>query len=122
MAGQEEKAIKSLCRLRRLPADNPALREEYLAYKAEVLFQQTYIETKYPGKSGPSLAAAQYVSLVSTWSNFRRLAVGCTIMLFQQFMGCNAIIYYAVSTLALLSIKKTNTIPNFISSPPSSPN
>lgn len=97
MAGKEEKAIRSLCKLRRLPADDPELLNEHLAYKAEVLFQQSRNETKHPGKSGVSLALAQYYSLVSTWPDFRRLAIGCTIMFFQQFMGCNAIIYYAVS-------------------------
>lgn len=96
MAGKEEQAMQSLCRLRRSRADDPALCEEFLAYKAEVLFQMSSLESKYPGKSGVSLAVAQYLALVSTWADFRRLAIGCVIMFFQQFMGANAMIYYAV--------------------------
>jgi MFS family permease len=86
MAVQDERALKSLSRLRSLPADHPAIREELLAYKADVLFEQSYAEKMYPGKSGVVLAASQYYTLFSSWSNFKRLAIGCCIMSFQQFM------------------------------------
>ena len=89
MAGQEENASRSLSRLRKLPEDHLAVREEILAYKAEILFQESYAERHYPGKRGVALAASQYYNLVSSWSNFKRLAIGCCIMFFQQFMGCS---------------------------------
>jgi hypothetical protein len=88
MAGKDERALRSLSRLRQLPADDPSIRQELLAYRAEILFEQSYAEQNYPGKSGVALAASQYLALVSTWSKFKRLAIGCSIMFFQQFMGC----------------------------------
>ncbi|RMX91770.1 hypothetical protein D0868_13795 [Hortaea werneckii] len=109
MAGKEESAIRSLSKLRRLDPEHPLLREEALGYKAEVLFQKSSVEARYPGKSGLSLAAAQYIALVSTWADFRRLAIGCTIMFFQQFMGCNAIIYYAPTIFGQLGLSGNTT-------------
>ncbi|KAK9773178.1 putative General substrate transporter [Seiridium cardinale] len=104
MRHNEEKALRALARLRRVHPDSESLRQEYLAIKTEVLFDESMARDKYPGKSGISLWAAQHVSLVSTWPAFRRLAIGCCIMFFQQFMGCNAIIYYAPTMFAQLGL------------------
>ncbi|KAH6655778.1 general substrate transporter [Truncatella angustata] len=104
MRHNEEKALKALARLRRVHPDSDSLRQEYLAIKTEVLFDESMARDKFPGKSGLSLWAAQYVSLVDTWPAFRRLAIGCCIMFFQQFMGCNAIIYYAPTMFAQLGL------------------
>lgn len=120
MADREEEAMRSLSRLRRSPIDTPALRDEYLAYKAEVLFERSYTEAKYPGKSGLALSASQYVALISTWSNFRRLAIGCSVMFFQQFMGCNAII--CASKPFLLRLSDLMLISSQTTPRPSSPN
>lgn len=109
MAGQDERALRSLCRLRKLPADDPVIVQELLAYRAEILFEKSYAEQKYPGKKGVALAASQYYALVSSWSKFRRLAIGCSIMFFQQFMGCNAIIYYAPTIFSQLGLSGNTT-------------
>lgn len=29
------------------------------------------------------------MSFLTTWARFKRLAIGCCVMFFQQFMGCN---------------------------------
>ncbi|KAH7121760.1 general substrate transporter [Dactylonectria estremocensis] len=104
MRGNETKALAALSQLRRVHPDTESLRGEYLAIKAEVLFDEAVTRDKFPGKSGLSLFAAQHVALVSTKSAFRRLAIGCCIMFFQQFMGCNAIIYYAPTMFAQLGL------------------
>lgn len=93
MRQQEDKALRALGRLRRADMESPGLCREYLAIKAEVLFEESLARDRHPGKSGAALYAAQYADLVSSVPAARRLAVGCTIMFFQQFMGCNAIIY-----------------------------
>lgn len=85
---QEEKALRSLARLRRVDVDADSLREEYLSIKAEVLFNESLDRDNYPGKSGVSLYLAQYASLVSTWPSFKRLAVGCCVLFFQQVICC----------------------------------
>ncbi|KAH8694471.1 general substrate transporter [Ilyonectria robusta] len=104
MRGDETKALSALSQLRRVHPDTESLRGEYLAIKAEVLFDEGVRRDKFPGKSGLSLFAAQHVALVSTRSAFKRLAIGCCIMFFQQFMGCNAIIYYAPTMFAQLGL------------------
>jgi len=109
MSGQDERALRSLSRLRKLPADDPRISQELLAYRAEVLFEQSYAEQRFPGKKGITLAACQYYELVSSWSKFKRLAIGCSIMFFQQFMGCNAIIYYAPTIFSQLGLSGNTT-------------
>lgn len=90
MKGREDAAINSLSRLRRVPSENAELRGEFLAIKAEVVFQEKFNQDRFGAKSGLALSFAQYVALVSRPSDFRRLAIGCCTMFFQQFMGCNA--------------------------------
>lgn len=87
MRKKEEHALKALATIRGVHPDTDSLRHEYLAIKAEVLFEESLDRDKFPGKSGVSLYLAQYSSLISTWPAFKRLAVGCCIMFFQQFMG-----------------------------------
>ncbi|KAF4450152.1 MFS transporter, SP family, sugar:H+ symporter [Fusarium austroafricanum] len=104
MRRKEDRALKALAQLRRVHPDTASLRGEFLAIKAEVLFDESVARDKFPGKKGVSLFLAQHGALVSTWPAFRRLAIGCCIMFFQQFMGCNAIIYYAPTMFAQLGL------------------
>ncbi|OTB04989.1 hypothetical protein M426DRAFT_320296 [Hypoxylon sp. CI-4A] len=104
MRKNEAKALDALARLRRVHPDTESLRIEYLAIKAEVLFDESVARDKFPGKSGASLWIAQHGALVSTWPAFKRLAVGCCVMFFQQFMGCNAMIYYAPTIFSQLGL------------------
>ena len=106
---RDNEALATLCRLRRLPSSDERIRSEYLAIKAEVKFEQDYITSHYGGLSGFKLAARQYADLVSTWSSFRRLSIGCCVMFFQQFMGCNAMIYYAPTIFSQLGLSGTTT-------------
>jgi MFS family permease len=84
---RDDRALAALSKIRRMHVDTEVLRGEFLAIKAEVLFEERYIEDHYPGKSGISLMVAQYKSLLSTRPAFRRLSIGCCIMYFQQFIG-----------------------------------
>ncbi|KAH6960136.1 general substrate transporter [Fusarium avenaceum] len=104
MRRKEDKGLAALAQLRQVHPDTSSLRSEYLAIKAEVLFDESMTRERFPGKKGLSLFAAQHVALVSTRPAFKRLAIGCCIMFFQQFMGCNAIIYYAPTMFAQLGL------------------
>lgn len=109
MKDNEEAGLKSLARVRRTSADDEQTQKEYLSIKAEVLFEQQYNREKFPGKSGVSLYLAGYTTLFSTGPAFRRTAIGCCVMFFQQFIGCNAIIYYAPQIFAMLGLSGTTT-------------
>lgn len=104
MRNQDEPALRALSTIRQTTPDSPALCREYLTIKAEVLFEASLARDLYPNKTGVSLYLAQYASLVSTSPARKRLAVGCCTMFFQQFMGCNAIIYYAPTIFAQLGL------------------
>ncbi|KAM5448687.1 hypothetical protein MaudCBS49596_005193 [Microsporum audouinii] len=104
MKDREEDGRKSLATLRQKPADHHTIETEFLEIKASVILENTYAKEKFANLSGVKLHVAQYFSLLSTWSRFRRLAIGCSIMFFQQFMGCNAMIYYAPTVFKQLGL------------------
>lgn len=91
--GRDDEAKATLSRLRSLPVDDPDVIREYVEIKAEIVTIRQIREARGAGKSGFARAFQPYVELLSTKSNFHRLYIGCTTMFFQQFIGCNAIIY-----------------------------
>ncbi|OAA40587.1 D-xylose-proton symporter [Metarhizium rileyi] len=109
MRKKEEKALDALGQLRRVHADSDILREEYLAIKAEVLFDESIARDNFAGQHGVLLYVSQYASLVSTWPDLKRLLVGCGTMFLQQFMGCNALIYYAPTIFGQLGLSGNTT-------------
>lgn len=94
MKHRDEEAIAALSRLRRLPGDNPLVRAEYLEIKAAVMFDE---ETERQFQTGGGLGPIR--SLFAP-SMFKRLAIGCWIMIFQQFTGINSVLYYAPQIFA----------------------
>ncbi|PYH65264.1 sugar porter family MFS transporter [Aspergillus vadensis CBS 113365] len=104
MKERDDEALQALSRLRRQATSNPDLTNEYLEIKASIMLENSFARERFPDLSGFRLHAAQYISLVTTWARFKRLAIGCCIMFFQQFMGCNAIIYYAPTIFAQLGL------------------
>ncbi|KAK2599034.1 hypothetical protein QQS21_005501 [Conoideocrella luteorostrata] len=109
MRKKEDDALKCLAKLRRSEPEDEILRREYLAIKSEVLFDESIARDKFPGKSGASLYLAQNAALVSTWPAFRRLFIGCAVGFFQQFVGINAIIYYAPTIFGQLGLSGNTT-------------
>lgn len=79
---REDDCIKSLCRLRRRSADDPLIIAEFLEIKATVMFDEE-TEAEMKGAGG---ALAPWKALFAP-SMFKRLSIGCWIMIFQQFTG-----------------------------------
>ncbi|KAL4804620.1 general substrate transporter [Aspergillus unguis] len=104
MKERDDEALSALSRLRRLATGDNTLQNEYLEIRASIMLENTFSREHFPHLSGVKLHAAQYLSLVTKWSRFRRLAIGCVVMFFQQFMGCNAIIYYAPTIFSQLGM------------------
>lgn len=89
MKHRDEDAIAALSRLRRLDAEDPLLRAEYLEIKAAVMFdEETEAEFNAHNKFG------MWRALFAP-NMLKRLGIGCWIMIFQQFTGINAVLYYA---------------------------
>jgi sugar porter (SP) family MFS transporter len=104
MRDNDQAGISALARVRQSSPDDEFLHKEYLSIKAEVMFEQSFNREKFPGKSGVSLYLAGYTTLFSTWPSFKRTAIGCSVMFFQQFVGCNAVIYYAPQVFGQLGL------------------
>ncbi|XHG09325.1 hypothetical protein AWENTII_012394 [Aspergillus wentii] len=109
MKERDDDALKALSRLRRQARDAPTLLNEYLEIKASIMLENTFARENFPNLSGVKLHAAQYMSFFTTWARFKRLAIGCCVMFFQQFMGCNAIIYYAPTIFGQLGLDGNTT-------------
>jgi MFS family permease len=109
MRDNDQAGISALARVRRTNPDDETIKKEYLAIKAEVMFEEAFNREKFPGKSGISLYLSGYTTLFSTRPAFKRTAIGCCVMFFQQFIGCNAIIYYAPTIFAQLGLSGKTT-------------
>ena len=84
--GREDEASSTLSMLRRKPADNVVVRYEFLEIKAEVQYAREASELAYPNAGPVRRFVNNYVALIATWPKFKRLAVGCLTMFYQQFM------------------------------------
>jgi SP family sugar:H+ symporter-like MFS transporter len=93
---RDEEAKKTLSYLRSRPQDDADVMIEYLEIKAEVLAVRE-IEAARSDKATSKFGKfiRPYRDLVSSKANAKRLFIGSVVMFYQQFIGCNAIIYYA---------------------------
>ncbi|ESZ93133.1 sugar transporter [Sclerotinia borealis F-4128] len=77
---REEEAIASLCKLRRLDANDPSLRAEFLEIKAAVMFDEE-TQAEQVGQGGMLTPwKALFVPYV-----FKRIFLGCGMMIFASF-------------------------------------
>jgi len=84
--GREEQALQTLSALRRKPVDDPAVHYEFLEIKAEIQYSREIVDIAHPNASRFRRLINNYITLVATRPKFKRLAVGCLTMFYQQFM------------------------------------
>lgn len=104
MKHRDDECIASLSKLRRLDAADPLLHAEYLEIKAAVLFDEE-TEAELRGSGG---ILAPWKALFAP-NMFKRLSIGCWIMIFQQFTGINAVLYYAPQIFATFGFTSVTT-------------
>jgi hypothetical protein len=89
--GREDEALQTLSLLRRKPANAVSVRYEFLEIKAEIRYAREATDLLYPGAGRFRRVANNYLALVASRPKFKRLAVGCLTMFYQQFMVCHRI-------------------------------
>lgn len=104
MKHREEDAVASLSKLRRLSPTDPLLTAEFLEIKAAVMFDEE-TEAEMVGAGG---RLAPWKALFVP-NMFKRLSIGCWIMIFQQFTGINAVLYYAPQIFASFGFSSVTT-------------
>ncbi|KAK9464595.1 general substrate transporter [Lipomyces arxii] len=109
MMGKDEDALFDLARIRRKPIDSNAIKEEFIQIRSEVLFEQLSRAEKFGMAKGYKLEILQYREILSSKSSFKRVFIGSAIMFLGQFMGCNALIYYAPTIFAQLGLGGNTT-------------
>ena len=102
MKHREEEAAAALSKLRRLPTSDALLQAELLEIKAAVMFDE---ETEAEAISANG-AWAPWKALFAP-NMFKRLMLGCCMMVFQQFTGINAVLYYAPQIFASFGFSST---------------
>ncbi|GFZ51224.1 hypothetical protein JCM24511_08982 [Saitozyma sp. JCM 24511] len=108
--GREDEALATLSYLRSRDIHDAAVVNEFLEIKAEVLVIRELRAERLNGKGGwLSRGLQPYAELCSTKANRHRLFIGCVTMFYQQFIGCNAIIYYAPTIFAQLGLDPNTT-------------
>ncbi|KAJ6119156.1 hypothetical protein N7523_003436 [Penicillium sp. IBT 18751x] len=99
--GRDEESLAVISRIRSLPSENELVQLEYLEMKAQHRFEVETSIARFPQYQAPGLmnqfklGFQQYVSLLTNRSLFKRVVVAVFIMVFQQWSGVNAILYYA---------------------------
>jgi len=99
--GRDQECLEILAKLRRRPETDELVRIEYLEVKAQHLFEVRTSEANFPQyqhgtlKDNFLLGWHEYLSFFKNPSLFRRVTIAVFIMVFQQWSGINAILYYA---------------------------
>merc|ERR1711939_237868 len=99
--GREQECLETLARLRSTTMEDLRVRIEFLEIKAVREFERLRLAEKFPQyqdgsfKSNFMIGFHDYMSLLTNKSMFKRTTVAVLIMVFQQWNGVNAVLYYA---------------------------
>jgi sugar porter (SP) family MFS transporter len=99
--GREEECLQVLARLRSTSKDDMKVRVEFLEIKAAREFDRIRSAEKYPNyqdgsfKSNFMIGWKDYTYLLTNKSLLKRTLIAVFTMVFQQWNGVNAILYYA---------------------------
>ena len=112
---REDECLSVLSNLRSLSKEDTLVQMEFLEMKAQKLFERELSAKYFPhlqdgsAKSNFLIGFNQYKSMITHYPTFKRVAVACLIMTFQQWTGVNFILYYAPFIFSSLGLSG-NTI------------
>ncbi|TKA65872.1 hypothetical protein B0A49_12493 [Cryomyces minteri] len=115
MRGHGKETRSVLAKLRRLPEDDEVIELEYLEIQAQCRFEKATITEKYPHLESPTtmniikLQLMAFASLFQTKAMFRRVMVVTVMQTFVQWVGVDAVLYYAPTMFAGLGISSNTT-------------
>ncbi|KAK7203052.1 general substrate transporter [Myxozyma melibiosi] len=99
--GRDEECLQTIARIRHADVEHEIVVLEYLEIKAQQMFDDETSEMLFPeyqdksAKSSFMLGYHAYARLFTNKALFKRTSVSILVMLFQQWTGINAILYYA---------------------------
>lgn len=107
--GRDLEALHSLMRLRKLSKEDPRLQAEWIAVRAEAIRNREVLVQAHPslqGQDGLSELKLEIASWVDMFKPkmLRRTQIGIMLMFFQQFVGINALVYYAPTLFQQLGL------------------
>ncbi|KAG2168977.1 hypothetical protein JADG_008716 [Aureobasidium aubasidani] len=110
--GRDEEALHALTQLRRLPATDPRVQQEWFDIRAEARLVNEISKERHPDLQDGSRTSRMKLELAS-WADLfkkgclRRTHVGVGIMFFQQFVGINALIYYSPTLFETMGLNSS---------------
>ncbi|KAE9386014.1 general substrate transporter [Gymnopus androsaceus JB14] len=113
--GRDDEALAVLSSARGLPSESELVQIEFLEIKTQYLFEKETSAVKFPDyqdgsfSSNFKLGVYEYLSLFTNPTLFRRIMIGTLTMLFQQWTGVNAVLYYAPSIFKNLGLSGNAT-------------
>ncbi|KGB76649.3 monosaccharide transporter [Cryptococcus deuterogattii R265] len=109
LRGRDKDCLESLCRLRQLPDTDPRVQAEWITIRAEAIRNREVLVRAHPSmadqstKSELKLELASWVDMFKAGS-IRQTMIGILLMFFQQFVGINALVYYAPTLFEQLGL------------------
>ncbi|RMY74654.1 hypothetical protein D0863_03081 [Hortaea werneckii] len=113
--GREQECLETLARLRSTTTEDIRVRIEFLEIKAVREFEVMTARERYPhlqdgsAKSNFLIGCKDYASLITNKGLFKRTTVAVLTMVFQQWNGVNAILYYAPFIFAGVGLNGNTT-------------
>ncbi|AFR95554.1 monosaccharide transporter [Cryptococcus neoformans C23] len=107
--GRDEDSLHALKRLRGFPVTDPRLQAEWITIRAEAIQNREVIVKAHPSLQGEDFMSELKLEIASWVDMFkpkliRRTIIGPILMLFQQFSGINALIYYSPTLFEQLGL------------------
>lgn len=88
--GREEEALQTLSNLRKKSVDDHSVRLEFLEIMADIRYAGEVTNAAHPNAGPFKLLTHKKMIFFTTWKMFRRFAVGCLSLAFQQNMVSGA--------------------------------